>query len=93
MDRHVRSTHGKGEDRITVEDWLDELARESKPDVVPPGWYSMNQIALRTGLSLKSVDTSVSRGVRCGHYECRVFRTICAAGRLRPIKYYRKVGK
>lgn len=87
MDRHVRPTHGKGENRITVEDWLTALAEESKPDTVPPGWKSVQEAAQAMKCTLKCAEYALDRNVRLGKLQCRKLKARTQNG-FRMTKYF-----
>jgi hypothetical protein len=89
VDGHVRQTHGAGKSRITVEDWVEELAREMRPEPVPPGWLTPKAIAAAVGSSQDCIDARMRRGVSSGQYESRSFR-ISTGPSVREVIHYRK---
>lgn len=87
MDRHVRPTHGAREDRITVEDWLTELANELKPEPVPAGWKTVQEIAPALGCSEKAAAGIMERRVVIGKAVRKTLRVMTKSG-MRQIRYY-----
>ena len=74
----------KPEDILTYLD--DRLGK--KPDVIPPGWYSLATLSKAWGISDQSAGSRVNKAVVEGLMEKRWFRVMTSAKYLRPVAHY-----
>jgi hypothetical protein len=87
MDRHVRQTHGAGKSRITVEDWVAELAKESQPDVIPAGWYHAGDVAAKINIPRGKAEAILRRKAEGGKLQRRIMKGV-VSGHVREMVFY-----
>jgi len=77
----------------TANDWLSDIIEaeqiKSNGDVIPPGWYSIDCIATKTGITMYAANSRAARWVRSGKAQRRQFR-VNIAGCLRMVWHYNK---
>lgn len=80
--------------KVTAEDlaasaWAAALAQISTPvDVVPPGWQTTQQIAVKTKVPVPTLQQKLKRLVAAGQAEQKMF-CIRLAKNTRPVPHYR----
>ena len=74
----------------TANDWLAVLAAASArtPDVVPPGYKTIDQLAEETGASVTTTRTRIRAAVKLGAVECQKFN-VQSGQKTYPTSHYR----
>ena len=63
-----------------------------QPDVVPPGWYTRQQLQVNWRKSATQAKANLSLLVRANKVEIKKFRILCTDGKSQPIPHYRLRG-
>ena len=68
--------------------WAAVLTTQQAPDKVPAGWFTVKQIAQKTGKACSTIGSQICRAVAEGRCERKDYR-IRTGSMTRPVPHYR----
>jgi hypothetical protein len=80
--------------KVTAEDlaasaWAAALVVAKPPDLVPAGFFTLQQIAAKLGKASSTVGGQLTRAVREGRATRKMFRVPVPSGGTRPVPHYK----
>ena len=89
----TRTTRRRGVAAPSLNDLLATIAsvQAGKPDTVPAGWYTVEQVARERGVLRAQAGALIREAVAAGVVERKSFRIVTARG-VYPVPHFRRLG-
>lgn len=71
---------------------LLELIGTNRPQEIPPGWMSVQEMSKQTGISLATTESRIKILIAKGKVQRKQFRVCSENGSVRPVWYYAPAG-